>query len=400
MRRGRVPNSRRGFNPRREDRGPSPRWGPLVFLGILVGWLASPGAVFWLPGGCASGSPPVVVLAEVGQEAVYRTTSGAGISYGSYRITNHTENATQVHMTWDAYLANATGVFNATPTFNTSMTFTGDLVADIFREFPQPSNDTQGGTSTGSSTPGNETQADPSWPGNFSFSDAEFLPVFGPIVIPNDTRFTLIQDDFTDALVALLGGDLEVTASVECYGYCLHLVFYYRAIFLFRVAELTYYYATTGLLLRTDLLVRNPLTREEFTTRTTLLPVNTTLPGASQDPTNPAGIQAPPPASTSSTGTDTGMETTTDTPPGSTTTGGSTQDNADSRAVAWYNFLVGSAIAGTVVVGVGISWTIWRKKRGKRPLPLSRPSRGNDKRNGSNYPVEEQGPRESGGPSI
>ena len=188
------------------------------------------------------------ISAKEGDVLTYKLTFNDQVSYAKFEINNTYENSTSILISYNTYFAeNLTGI-NETEVSYANITLAGSLSEDLLGSSALLNLILPMGT-------------------NFSKSESE------------------IQQYFTNN-----EENVTVEYSIGSYGYSINYVYYLRFVVLIKAMELTFYYSTTGVLLKGEFFMKDPNTTAESSGEFEILPEHSTILGADENPYNPANI--------------------------------------------------------------------------------------------------------------
>ncbi len=188
------------------------------------------------------------IVAKEDDILVYKLTFDDEVSYAKFEINRTFENSTSIFIGYNAYLAENLTEFNETDVVYSNVTLTGNISEDLFGSGSILNLISPMGT-------------------NFSNSESEMQEYFNN----NEEGVT-------------------VDLSIGSYGYSINIAYYIRLVLLVKVVEITYYYSTTGVLLLGDYYFKNPSSSAQSSGKFEILPENSTILGADENPYNPADI--------------------------------------------------------------------------------------------------------------
>ncbi len=188
------------------------------------------------------------ISAKVGDVLTYKLTFNDQVSYAKFEINNTYENSTSILISYNTNFAeNLTGI-NETEVSYANITIAGSLSEDLLGSSALLNLILPMGT-------------------NFSKSESEIQQYF----INNEENVT-------------------IEYSIGSYGYSINYVYYLRFVVLIKAMDLTFYYSTTGVLLKGDFYMKDPNSNAESSGEFEILPEYSTILGADENPYNPANI--------------------------------------------------------------------------------------------------------------
>jgi len=188
------------------------------------------------------------ISAKVGDVLTYKLTFNDQVNYAKFEINNTYENSTSILISYITYFAeNLTGI-NETEAIYSNITLTGRLSEDLL---------------------GSPAILNLILPMGINFSNSE----------------SEIQEYFTND-----EENITVDYSIGSYGYSINYVYYLRFVVLIKAMEMTFYYSTTGVLLKGDFYIKDPKSIAESSGKFEILPEYSTILGADENPYNPANI--------------------------------------------------------------------------------------------------------------
>ena len=187
------------------------------------------------------------IAATEGDILMYKMTSGNETSYAKYEINKTIEDSNSFIIYYNGYFADNLTGFNETAVGYINTTLTGNITQDLF-------------------------------------GAGSILT----LILPTGTSFSNIESEIQNYFDE--NEDVTVKFSIGPSGYSINIAYYLRFVFLIKVIEFTYYYSTTGVLLLGDYYLKNPSTSTESYGQFEIIPEYSTVPGADENPYNPANI--------------------------------------------------------------------------------------------------------------
>ena len=188
------------------------------------------------------------IIAEENDILMYKLTFDDEVSYAKFNVNKTYENSTSILISYNAYFAeNLTG-FNETDVLYTNTTLTGNAAENIL----------------GSGS------------------------IFN-LILPIGTNFSNSESDMQEYFTEN-EEDIMAEYTIGVWGYSINIAYYVRFVVLIKVVEITYYYSTTGVLLLGDYYFKNPTSTDTSSGYFEILPENSTVSGADENPYNPANI--------------------------------------------------------------------------------------------------------------
>jgi len=188
------------------------------------------------------------ISAKEGDVLTYKFTFNDQVSYAKFEINNTYENSTSILISYNTYFAtNLTGI-NESEASYTNITIAGSLSEDLLGS-----------------------------------------PALLNLILPMGTNFSKseseIQEYFTNN-----EENITVEYSIGAYGYSINYVYYLRFVVLIKAMEMTFYYSTTGVLLKGDFYIKDSKSMAESSGEFEILPEYSTILGADENPYNPANV--------------------------------------------------------------------------------------------------------------
>jgi len=191
---------------------------------------------------------PFVIIAQEQQYLTYQVQMGESITYQRFLLSQLTENETAIIINYTYWTNQSSLDFLPDQANTTLVNLTGQIENDLF----------------------------------FGYG-------FNPI-IPLGVNFSVVEEDLQGLLQNLMGNveiEMQIHVNTSLAGYGIDFAIYVRFLLMFKVMELKAVYSTTGVLLQSLFWVKNPSTFKSITGITRILPVESTVAGADQDPNNP-----------------------------------------------------------------------------------------------------------------
>jgi len=186
--------------------------------------------------------------AKVGDVLTYKLTFNDQVSYAKFEVNSTYENDTSIQISYNSYFAeNLTGI-NESEASHANITLTGGLSEDLL-------------------------------------GSQAILNLFLPIGTNFTNSESEIQEYFNNN-----EENVTINYLFGSYGYSINYAYYLRFVVLIKVLEMTFYYSTTGVLLKGDFYLKDPGSNRESSGEFEILPEYSTILGADENPYNPANI--------------------------------------------------------------------------------------------------------------
>lgn len=249
------------------------------------------------------------VAVEVGDILTYNYSMGEEQYFQKLNVTEISENSTHLFISYNFSQTDDPTSFNSTHINQSTSILSGNIVQDLFSNI-----------------------------------------TFFSTVLPRDANFSSQMSDF-DTMFAGIGENdnfkLEIVPSSD--GLSISLSFYYRIVVFFLVMSMRAYYSTDRILLLYEMQMRDPTSTEQANMTLSILPEYSSPPSASENPYNPLNILLENATTNTSIPGEDGFDST-----------------PQSFIFDWKSGLIlGGAIIGIVVTGVGIRKLVQLRKKKK-----------------------------------